>query len=342
MIEKQNIDILTFSHTDAKKISIIIHKNPDGDALGSSFGLAYYLENMKTDLEVFIISPTDIPEYFNWILSYRNILIHTKDPSETTNAIMHSQIIYMLDFNDYKRMDNLAEIVESTNAFKILIDHHPSPKIIADIDFSFPQISSTAEIIWNIMKEWNLKYIDKKVAEFIYLGILSDTGCFCYNSTDENTHKAAAEILSYKINKELIINRLYRNYSEERTRFLGYLLYKKMKIYNNKTIALIPISNEDKKRFNYKKGDHEEIVNIPLTISQVHISFLFLEDEENKVRISIRSIGDYPVNNIAAKYFDGGGHKNASGGTFYGNITEAIKYFEYKVLPILQVNENKI
>jgi phosphoesterase RecJ-like protein len=245
---------------------------------------------------------------------------------------LFSDIIFLLDFNSLKRIDTAADVVQVSKALKVMIDHHPQPEQCADIIFSFPQKSSTAEIVWEFMKKLDTSKLDKRIAGYVFLGIVSDTGCFCFDSAGKETFSIVSEILDYNIDKSRIIEKLYQNFSENRTRLLGYLLHNKMKVFHAKKAAYITFTLREKELFAYRTGDHENFVNFPLSIKGIKFSAFFMENED-EIRVSLRSKGDYVnVNEIARKYFFGGGHKNAAGGKFKGSMEELEEFFSEKIL----------
>ncbi len=336
MIDKELAEVLKEVLSNASQISLIIHKNPDVDALGSALGLKFFLENHKPGIKVFVISPNEIPEYIDWLEGLEQIIVHTHSPDRSTDALMHSDIVFCLDFNAVNRIDNVADVLQVLNSFRVLIDHHPEPEVHPDLLFSYPEASSTAELVWEIINFIDKNAVDKRVADCIMAGIIGDTGCFCYNSVRPNTFKVAYELLLYNADRIKIVNGLYNNFSYDRTRLLGYMLYEKLKFIPEKKTAYMSLTLEEKQRFNYKKGDHEDFVNMPLSIKDVIFSALFVENEDN-IRVSLRSKGNFDVNTIARKYFRGGGHKNAAGGNFSGTMQELVDFFENVVLKELQV-----
>ena len=232
----------------------------------------------------------------------------------------------MLDFNHIYRIDGLAANVENSNAFKVLIDHHQDPQEnIADLIFSEPAICSTAQLLFQIIDKMDLSnLIDKDIAECIYVGIMTDTGSFKYSSTTSETHNIIARLIEYGARNTVIHDLVYDNYSADRMKLLGYCLNDKLLLFPENKSAIISLTNEELKRFNFKKGDTEGIINYALAIKDT-IFAAFIVERDNIVKLSLRSKGEFKVNDIANKYFSGGGHENAAGGISNTNIQETIE-----------------
>jgi phosphoesterase RecJ-like protein len=326
------IDAIRPTIDNANEIIIIGHKNPDGDCLGSALGLANFFENKQKKVK--IIVPNEIPEFFSWLKGINDILIYNQSPWEAVNYISSADIIFMLDFNSFSRIDDIADSVQVSNSLKIVIDHHQEPEAIADFSFIDHQSSSAAELVYKFMKIIDKNSINKVSAEFIFAGIVSDTGSFKYDSANTETFAIASELLKYNIDKSFIIRGLYANYSFNRLQLLGFALSQRTEFLEDQNVAFMYLSEADKTKFNYKHGDHEDFVNWPLAISGVNISALFIEVEE-VVRISLRSRGNYDVNKVARKYFNGGGHKNAAGGKSFLSLNQTVNFFKENIHNII-------
>lgn len=310
----------------SSKIVIVSHVSPDGDALGSSLGLFHFLTNIGKTVNVIV--PNSFPSFLKWMPGAKDIVIGERKQSLTEELFEAADLIFCLDFNTLSRIDQLAPLVEKSKAKKILIDHHLYPDSFADVCISYPEISSTSELIFRfICRMGEFKMITKPCAECIYTGMMTDTGAFTFNSNDPHIYTIIGELLKLGIDKDEIYSKVYNNYSENRIRLQGYVFYEKMKIYEDYHASLITLSYEEQKRFQWKKGDTEGFVNIPLSIENVRFS-VFIREEENMVRISLRSKGTFPTNEFAAQIFNGGGHLNASGGEFAGKLEDAVAVFE--------------
>lgn len=312
------------------KIVIVTHVSPDGDAIGSSLGLYHYLCGLGKDVN--IIVPNAFPEFLKWLKGAKEIVVYEKYPEFAEKLIFEAELIFCLDFNVPKRINQLGDMVVGATAKKILIDHHPDPSDFCDVTVSYPQISSTSELIFRfICKMGDYDEITKDSAEAIYTGMMTDTGGFTYNSNCQDIYFIIGELIKKGIDKDRIYANVYNNYSADRYRLLGYVLYEKMKIFANYHTALICLNRKEQYRFNAQKGDTEGFSNIPLSIKDIVFS-VFMREDNGMIKLSFRSTGDFPTNKFAAENFGGGGHLNASGGEFYGSMEEAVKIFE-KALP---------
>lgn len=326
VISESNIQKANKIIDRSDKIVIISHVSPDGDALGSSLGLYHFL--MQLGKSVNVLMPNNFPDFLKWMKGANDVTIGDRSEKLAKELIEVADLIFCLDFNALKRIDHLGSWVEMSKAKKIMIDHHPDPESFCDVTISHPEISSTSELIFRFICRLGMfDLIDKNAAECIYTGMMTDTGAFTFNSNSPQIYFIISELLEKGINKDEIYDKVYNNYSECRIRLQGYVLYEKMKIYPEYNTALITLSQEEQQQFQWKKGDTEGFVNIPLSIEGIIFS-VFIRGEKDMVKISLRSKGVFPTNQFSAEVFGGGGHLNASGGEFYGNLENAVKLFE--------------
>ena len=310
----------------AQKIVLVTHLSPDGDAMGSSLGLYHYLQDLGK--EVRVVVPNAFPYFLKWMNGAKDIVVNTYIPTVAEAFIKNADLIFCLDFNTLKRIGALGELVEQSSAKKILIDHHLDPDEDFDVVISYPKISSTSEIVFRLITQLgDFERITSTVAECIYTGMMTDTGGFTYNSNDPEIFEIISMLLKKGVDRDHIYREVFNNYSEQRFRLLGFTLSQRMKIYPERKASLIYLSLEDQKQFNLTKGDTEGFVNYPLSIKGVLFSVFIREDDE-LTKVSLRSQGDFPCNKFAADFFNGGGHLNASGGEFYGSVEDAISLFE--------------
>lgn len=306
---------------------IVTHVTPDGDALGSSLGLYHFLTAYGKD-NVTVVVPNEFPQFYKWMPGAKDIVIHEKYPEFAEQLIGEADVIFCLDFNEPKRIEKLAPAVLAAEGRKVLIDHHLDPADFCRVEMSYPQMSSTSEMIFRFICRMGMfDLMNQEAAACIYTGMMTDTGAFTYNSNKPEVYVIISELIKKGIDKDLIYRKVFQVYSEARLRMQGYVLYEKMKTYPEKHAALITLSKEELGRFNYVTGDTEGFVNMPLNIEGVSFS-VFIREDKDYIKVSLRSVGDFPCNQFASRYFNGGGHKNASGGEFHGTLDEAIAVFE--------------
>ncbi|WP_221658965.1 DHH family phosphoesterase [Bacteroides salyersiae] len=327
VIEQAKIDHFTKWFERADKIVIVSHVSPDGDAIGSSLGLAQFLDSQ--DKTVNVIVPNAFPDFLKWMPGSKDILLYDRYKEFADKLINEADIICCLDFNSLKRIEEMADSVAASPARKILIDHHLYPEDFCRIVISHPEISSTSELVFRLICRMGyFSDISREGAECIYTGMMTDTGGFTYNSNNREIYFIISELLSKGIDKDDIYRKVYNTYSESRLRLMGYVL-SNMKVYREYNSALISLTKEEQGKFDYIKGDSEGFVNIPLSIKNVRFSCFLREDTERRIiKISLRSVGTFPCNKLAAEFFNGGGHLNASGGEFTGTMAEAKQVFE--------------
>lgn len=328
VISQANIDHLRKWTDRAEKVVIVSHVSPDGDAIGSSLGLCHYLESQGKTVNVIV--PNAFPDFLRWMPGAKDILRYDKYKEFADGLIAGADVIFCLDFNALKRLDRMADAVAASPARKAMIDHHPDPEDFCRIVISHPEISSTSELIFRLIcRMGDFDEMTKECAECVYTGMMTDTGGFTFNSNNSEIYFIISELLSKGIDKDAIYRRVYNTYSEGRMRLMGFVLYEKLHVFPGFNAALITLTYAEQQRFNYIKGDSEGFVNIPLSIKGVRLSAFLREDRDSDmIKISLRSVGDFPCNRMAAEFFGGGGHLNASGGEFYGTMDEAVVRFK--------------
>jgi phosphoesterase RecJ-like protein len=308
------------------RIVIVTHVSPDGDALGSSLAMYHFLLELGKSVNVLV--PNYFPVFLRWMKGTKDVIVAEWKESLARELIRAADLIFCLDFNSPKRIDQLGAYVEQASAKKIMIDHHPDPDDFCDVTISHPEISSTSELIFRFICRMGMfDYLNKECAECIYTGMMTDTGAFTYNSNSPYIYYIISELIEKGVDKDAIYSKVYNDYSECRVRLQGYVMYEKMQIFKEYNTSLIVLSHEEQKKFQWKRGDTEGFVNIPLSIEGIIFS-VFIREEENVIKISLRSKGTFPTNQFSSDVFGGGGHLNASGGEFYGKLEEAIALFE--------------
>ena len=342
-----NIDILTsdqvaqLSHliSDAQNIIITCHKSPDGDAIGSSLGWADYLHSLGK--EPTIIVPDQYPDFLQWLPNTEKIVRYDKHPEKCDLLFKIADLVFCLDYNATSRVDEMEQAIVSARAPKVLIDHHLDPSVPAALTISFPELSSTCELVFRIV--WQLggfQSLNKQFAIPIYCGMMTDTGGFLYNSTRSEIYFIIGELLTKHIDKDKIYRNVYHNYSENRIRLMGFVLYEKLVYMADYHAAYYTLTREELQRFHFIKGDAEGLVNIPQQIKGLKLSISLREDTEkgNIIWVSLRSVDDFPCNQMAEEFFNGGGHLNASGGRLNCSMEEAIEIVRKAIIAY----ENKL
>ncbi len=310
----------------AEKIIIVVHVGPDGDAMGSSLALWHYL--MTIEKEPVVIVPTAFPNFLSWMPGAECVLVYEENKDISDKIISEAELIFTLDFNVPNRLEKMEAAIMNSPAPKILVDHHLHPSDFAKVIISYPEISSTSELIFRLIcRMGNFSKINLACAECIYTGMMTDTGGFTYNSNKPEIYTIISELIKLGVDKDDIYRKVFNNYSSDRMKLMGYALYKKMKVYPEYKAALITLSSKELQEFNYQNGDSEGLVNMPLSIDGVIFS-VFMREETDKIKISLRSQGTFPVNKVSADLFNGGGHLNAAGGESYTTLHEAVKKFE--------------
>jgi len=318
--------------SSSKKIAIIPHKNPDGDAIGSTLALWHYLVNSGHTAS--IVSPNDFPKFLKWMPGADKILNFEKENIQSKSCIEKADIVFTLDFNHLGRVGHMSETLESANATFVMVDHHQEPSDYAKIMYSDVSMSSTCEMVYVLIKKLgNENSITPEMANCIYTGIMTDTGSFKFAATTSNTHRVIADLMDKGAEGTEIHHRIYDTNSPSRLHLLGCAL-KNMVILQEYQTAYITLSQEELDKYNYQKGDTEGFVNYGLTLDGIRFAIIFIENKEEGIfKISFRSVGDFSVNDFARKHFHGGGHTNASGGKSDYSIEETIAYFT-SLLPL--------
>jgi len=310
-----------------KNIVITTHRGPDGDAMGSSLALYNLLINIGHKVNV--ITPNDYASFLNWMPGNDTVIEYDGNEEKSILITSKADIIFMLDFNSINRLDNFSQTVSDSKAFKVLIDHHQDPNMeIADLIFSDSTSCSTAQLLYELIEAMNMTNdINMDIAECLYVGIMTDTGSFKYNSTTSRTHNVIANLIDKGARNSKIHDLIYDNSSADRMKLLGYCINDKLLLYPENNAAIISLTDEELNRFNFKKGDTEGIINYALAIKGIIFAVLIVQ-RGDIVKLSLRSKGNFKVNLIANKYFNGGGHTNASGGMTYMTVNETIKKVE--------------
>lgn len=311
-----------------KKIFITTHVKPDADALGSSLGLANYL--IKKGHRVTVVTPTDYPYFLTWMKGNEDVLDFSK-PSHKPQALAkleEAEMIFCLDFSVLSRVNELGEIIRKSDAFVINIDHHQDPEDFADFRYWSTKAAATCELVYELIVELGDKsLIDKDIADCLYAGIMTDTGGFRHPNTTKNVHLVVAELLEKGADSSQIANLIYDSNSVNRLKFIGFAITRRLVVREDLHTAYFVISKKDLKKYQSQTGDTEGLVNYALSLDGIKLAALFSEREDG-IKISFRSSSDVAVNKFAASHFNGGGHKNASGGKSALSLKETVERFE--------------
>ena len=326
IIDDTKLEELQLLVNSSSNVLIFCHTNADGDALGSTLAWAEYLRQQGKTATV--VAPDKYPEFLSWLPGQQGIIQYDKNQEKVQDLLNGADLECFMDLNDISRVgDDLSRhLTEGYSGKRLIIDHHLNPTIPADVCISLPLLSSTSEIVFRLI--WQLggyEAMTNEMAQCIYCGMMTDTGSFSYNSTQPEIFYIVAQLLKKGIDKDKIYRNVYHVFSIDRLRLYGYIIYQKLNVLTPLRASYYTISKEDQKRFHFKKGDAEGLVNFPLQIKGHRLSISLREDTEKPslIWVSLRSIDDFPCNEMAAQFFNGGGHKNAAGGRLYCSLLEA-------------------
>lgn len=310
-----------------KKIAIIPHRGPDGDAMGSTLALYHFL--LKQNHQPIVVAPNEFPDFLAWLPGSETVKIYEKDKDNCTAILEDAELVFTLDFNAFHRTGEMETVLEQLTAPFIMIDHHQKPDDYAAVMYSDTQFGSTCEMIYNFISFLDQKAsIDKTIATCIYTGILTDSGSFRFPKTTGNTHRIVAELIDLGVENTVIPTQLFDNSSYDRLQLLGRAL-QNMKVIAEKQTSYITLTQAELNEFNFVKGDTEGIVNYGLSIKGIIFSAIFIENQEEKIiKISFRSQGSFDVNEFARNHFNGGGHINAAGGKSEESLSDTVAKFE--------------
>lgn len=327
-MKKQDIEAIALLLATPKKIAIIPHRSPDGDAMGSTLALYHFLSKFNHDAVV--IAPNEFPDFLAWLPGSETVKIFEKDKDNCTSILNEADIVFTLDFNAFHRVGHeMEKTLASLDTTFIMIDHHQKPDDYAAYMYSDTAFGSTCEMIYNFIEFLGKKeFLDKTIGTCIYTGILADSGSFRFPGTNGNTHRIVAHLIDLGVENTKIPNLLFENSSYQRLQLLGRAL-QNMKVFNQYQTSYTTLTQKELDTFEYVKGDTEGIVNYGLSIKGIVFTAIFIENKDEKIiKISFRSQGDFDANQFARDHFNGGGHKNAAGGRSEVSMEETIQKFE--------------
>ncbi len=311
----------------SRRIVVTCHMSPDGDAIGSSLALASILKAKQ--LDVTVVTPDEPNQNLNVIPGFGTVVPLTRSPKRVKNALENADVIFCLDYHCMSRVDRLAPYITESKARRAMIDHHLDPDVSNfDWAISRPQRSSTCSLLYSVIKRagW-FDLMNLEAATCIMAGMMTDTNNFSHNANHPEDYRIVATLLEKGVDKNALWRSLFDTYSEDCMRLNGYAISQKMRVYPEAHAALITLTRDELNKYHYTKGDTEGLVNKPLAIPGVVYS-AFMREEREYIKVSMRSIDDFPVDIVCSRHFGGGGHRNAAGGEFRGSLEEAVAKFE--------------
>lgn len=310
-----------------KKIGIIPHRNPDGDAIGSTLALYHFLKKLN-HLPI-VVAPNEFPEFLAWLPGANEVVFFEKDKKTVTEILQNCDLVFTLDFNALHRVGDLEPVLQKLQCPFVMIDHHQKPDDYAAVTFSDTQYGSTCQMVYHFIDYLGYKnLIDKTIATCIYVGIVTDSGSFRFPKTTSLTHQIVAELINLGVENTNIHSLLFENNSYHSLQLLGKAL-QNMQIIAEKSTAFITLTQDELDLFNFVKGDSEGLVNYGLSIKGIKFAAIFIENKADKmIKISFRSKGNFDVNQFARTHFEGGGHINAAGGKSEVSLIETIEKFQ--------------
>lgn len=314
-----------------QKIVITTHHKPDGDAMGSSLGLYAYL--IQKGHHVKVITPTDYPYFLHWLPNNSDVIIYTEEREKADELVANASLIFCLDFNTLSRINELGEVIRSAPGYKLMIDHHLDPEDFDDYRHWNINACAAAQLVYDfIINEMeDGAFMTKDIATCLYTGIMTDSGSFRFPSATAAVYRIAADLIDAGAEHWRIHQLVYDNATENRLRFLGHCISNKLEVIKELNTAIITVTAAELNEFDIKTGETEGIVNYALSVNGIRLA-AFVIERKDKVKLSLRSTGDFPANEICRKYFNGGGHKNAAGGFSEKNLADTVDYFK-SILP---------
>lgn len=325
LLSPDQVETLNRLIDGAENIVLVCHSRPDGDSLGSSLGWAEYLSAVKGKHPV-IVTPNAFPDFLQWLPGSERVVRYDKHPDRVGELFDKAQLVFCMDFNAFERVDEMSPVLQQNKAPIVMMDHHLDPTLPCEVKVSEPELSSTSEVTFRVV--WQLGGFDqmtKKFAVPVYCGMMTDTGGFTYNSTRPEIYYIICQLLTKRIDKDKIYRNVFNNYSSWAIRLRGYLMSQKLNVFPDQHATYYSLSREDMTRFHFVRGDVEGLVNEPLRIKGIRMSISLREDDRmnNRVWVSLRSVDNFSVEDVAKRFFNGGGHLNASGGRLDCSLEEA-------------------
>ncbi len=333
----ENIHELKALLAAPKNIVLTTHRNPDGDAIGSTLALYHYLR--RHGHSVRMVSPSEYPDTFSWMPGITEMMVYDIDPERVREVLEIADIIFCLDYNALDRIDKVGDLIRPLKCNKVMIDHHLYPEPFVDYMLSDTLASSTCELIYDFLERLGARQeIDPTIGDALMTGILTDTGSFKY-STSAKLFRIVGDLLDAGVDDYRLQDLIFNSLREKHLRLLGHCLANRMEILEEFNTGIITLTKEDYANFDIKRGDTEGIVNYILKLKNIKMA-AFIHEQPTIVKLSLRSKGDFSVQEIAKKYFKGGGHKNASGGYSFQGLNATVRRFK-QLLPQYQAELQK-
>ncbi len=335
-LEKASLEKLKEYIAGASNILILNHSNPDGDTVGAAQAL--YLILNKLNKKASLAAPDPLPDFLRWLPAASSVKVFDGETGEIPEAFRQADLLFCMDFNAPHRVGKMSDLLSDFKGKTVLIDHHLYPdEEFFDLMFSYPESSSTSELLYLILKEIGYyELISREIAENLFVGIMTDTGSFAHSCDRSDVFRSTAELIDKGgLKVKAIHDRIYNNFGENRLRFLGYCISSKLVVKAGKKTAYIWVTLDEMEKYGVDEGDLEGLVNYALSIKGIELAVL-LKEKKDFIKLSFRSKSTFSVNDFARKYFNGGGHKNASGGRFYDTMENTLKYLE-SILETLEI-----
>lgn len=335
ILSEEQLVTLQKHMSEAKRMACVCHVNPDGDALGSTLALADWMRSLGKECSVVV--PNRFPDFLQWMPGADTIVRYDKRSDEAGAILRQADILWICDMNSPSRALGMEEIFKecisqcNDTQYRVMVDHHLDPdKDFAHLSVSCPEMCATCEVLCHLICQLGqMESLPHEGAVCLYTGMMTDTGGFTYNSSRAVVYECIGRLLEKGIDKDRIYRNVFWTNSPNRMRLVGYLLYVKLEIIPGMNAAVMTLTNKERRTLGVKNGDTEGIVNMPLQIQGMRLSVLISEDTEHPgyVKFSLRSVDDFPCNEMSARFFGGGGHKNAAGGRLQCSIEDALAMF---------------
>lgn len=302
----------------SENIGVISHKNPDGDNIGSTISVILGIrENLGKN--IFGIKVDGFPKNLLFLDTIDNII-------ETEEQDL--DLLIYVDCGEIDRPGDIGELFRKRAKKTINIDHHKTNDYFGDLNYVFPNMSSTCEIVYNLFKEFDFK-ISKNIANALLVGINTDTYRFLYESSTSSTLRVCANLYDLGADKDYIYKKLYQNNIFE-VEMLKNKLINRAKLYFDNKVAVIGMFESDFEGTDLTMDMVDDVVNYYRDINGFEVSILFKEMKENLFKGSIRSKEFVDVSKVCS-HFNGGGHTRAAGCIIDGDFNTVVNLFLEKL-----------